>query len=134
VTFAILPLFALANAGIALGSHSLSALAHPVSLGVMAGLVVGKPLGITLFAWLAVRSGLAAMPTGVTWRQICGAGWLGGIGFTMSLFIASLAFGDIPLLSVAKVGILTASLIAGVVGWMLLRGTSPAVRKAMVAE
>ncbi|MFQ6117251.1 MAG: Na+/H+ antiporter NhaA [Candidatus Bipolaricaulia bacterium] len=134
VTFAILPLFALANAGVALGGHSSSALAHSVSLGVIVGLVVGKPLGITLFAWLAVRSGLAAMPTGVTWRGICGVGWLGGIGFTMSLFIAGLAFGDIPLLSVAKVGILAASLIAGVVGWMFLRGTGPAAGKGTVTE
>ncbi|HIC96126.1 TPA: sodium:proton antiporter, partial [Candidatus Bipolaricaulota bacterium] len=131
--FAILPLFALANAGVAL-DHSLSALAHPVSLGVIMGLLIGKPLGITLFAWLAVRSGLAAMPTGVTWRGICGAGWLGGIGFTMSLFIAGLAFGDIPLLSVAKVGILSASLIAGVVGWTLLRGIGPAAEKATAGE
>lgn len=134
VTFAILPLFALANAGVVLGSYPPSAWTHPVTLGVIVGLVVGKPLGITLFAWLAVRSGLAAMPPGVTWRGICGAGWLGGIGFTMSLFIAGLAFGDIPLLSVAKVGILTASLIAGVAGWMLLRGISPTAGKEMVAE
>lgn len=124
-TFAILPLFALANAGVTLGSHFLSAMTHPVSLGVVAGLVTGKPLGISLFAWLAVRSGLAAMPTGVTWRQIFGVSWLGGIGFTMSLFIAGLAFGNTPLLSVAKVGILTASLIAGIAGWLLLRGTGP---------
>lgn len=130
VTFAILPLFALANAGVALGSHFLSAMTHPVGWGVVAGLVAGKPLGITLFAWLAVRGGLAAMLTGVTWRQIFGVSWLGGIGFTMSLFIADLAFGNTPLLPVAKVGILTASLIAGVVGWLLLRGTSPASGKS----
>ncbi len=129
-TFAILPLFALANAGVTLGSHFLSAMTHPVSLGVVAGLVAGKPLGITLFAWFAVRSGLAAMPTGVTWRQIFGVSWLAGIGFTMSLFIADLAFGNTPLLSVAKVGILTASLIAGIAGWLLLRRSGPVSKRA----
>jgi NhaA family Na+:H+ antiporter len=125
VTFAIMPLFALANAGVALGGGLSQGLINPVSLGVATGLVIGKQVGITLFSWLAVRSGLAAMPAGVAWRHIYGAGWLGGIGFTMSLFIAGLAFGDTPLLPVAKVGILTASLIAGMVGWTILRGASP---------
>jgi len=122
VTFAIMPVFALANAGVVLDGGLTVALTHSVSLGVMAGLIAGKQIGITLFAWLAVRSGLATIPGAVTWRHIYGASWLGGIGFTMSLFIAGLAFGDSPLLPVAKVGILSASLLAGVVGWIILTG------------
>ena len=124
IAFAIMPLFALANAGVNIGGELSTALAHPVTLGVVVGLVLGKQLGITLFAWLAVRSGLAIMPTNVTWRHIYGISWLGGIGFTMSLFIAILAFGGSPLLAIAKVGILIASLIAGAGGWLILRGTS----------
>jgi Na+:H+ antiporter, NhaA family len=89
-------------------------------------LVVGKPLGITLFSWAAVRSGLATLPGGVTWRLIHGAAWLGGIGFTMSLFVAGLAFIEAPvLLTEAKLGVLMASLAAGLVGaLLLLRGGS----------
>jgi len=124
VTFAIMPVFALANAGVSLGTGLVTT---RVSLGVMAGLVLGKQIGITGFAWLAVRTKLASMPRGTTWRQIYGASWLGGIGFTMSLFIASLAFSDPLLLSVAKVGILSASLLAGVTGWIILRTASAAV-------
>jgi NhaA family Na+:H+ antiporter len=83
--------------------------------------VLGKQLGITLFTWLNVRMGLATLPDGVTWAHIYGASWLAGIGFTMSLFIANLAFGLSPLLNTAKVGILAASVIAGVGGWLILR-------------
>lgn len=121
VVFAIVPLFALANAGVSLGGDLSARLIDPVSLGVVAGLLLGKQLGITLFAWLAVKSGLAEVPSGIAWRQIYGVGWLAGIGFTMSLFIADLAFRDDPLLDVAKLGILTASLIAGIVGLIILR-------------
>ncbi len=124
VIFAIMPLFALANASVSLGGDLSAALTNPVSVGVIAGLVVGKQLGITLFAWLAVKSGISEMPEGITWRHIYGAGWLAGIGFTMSLFISDLAFVDSPLLDAAKLGILAASLIAGVVGWTILRGAS----------
>jgi Na+:H+ antiporter, NhaA family len=122
VSFAIMPLFALANAGVALGANAIGeALASPVTLGALLGLLVGKPLGITGFSWLAVRAGIAALPAGVTWRALAGAGVLGGIGFTMALFIAGLAFPDSSLLDAAKLGVLTASAIAGVVGWVLLR-------------
>jgi NhaA family Na+:H+ antiporter len=124
VAYAIMPLFALANAGVRLGGGS--NLFHPVSLGIIAGLVLGKQLGITFFTWLNVRLGLATLPDGVTWAHIYGVGWLTGIGFTMSLFIASLAFGVSPLLNTAKVGILTASVIAGVGGWLILRASSSA--------
>mgnify|MGYP001598737438 FL=1 len=125
VTFAILPLFALANAGVALGSGFTEALTSLVSLGIIAGLVIGKQIGITFFAWLAVRFGIAALPERVNWLQIYGVGWLGGIGFTMSIFIAGLAFGDTPLLSEAKIGIITASLIAGIAGLIFLKKISP---------
>jgi NhaA family Na+:H+ antiporter len=127
VAFGIMPLFALANAGVPLtGGESGAALSSPVTLGVLLGLVIGKPLGITLFSWAAVRSGLAALPGGVTWRLIHGTAWLGGIGFTMSLFVAGLAFAGAPgLLTEAKLGVLMASLAAGLAGaFLLLRGGS----------
>ena len=124
VVFVIMPLFALANAGVVLGEDFTATLLSPVSLGIVAGLLLGKQLGITLFAWLAVKSGLSEMPGGVTWLHIYGASWLAGIGFTMSLFISDLAFADSPLLNVAKLGILMASLIAGVAGWSIIRRTS----------
>ncbi|MDQ3701895.1 MAG: Na+/H+ antiporter NhaA [Chloroflexota bacterium] len=123
VAFAIMPLFALANAGVTLGGDLRAVAADPVALGVFAGLVVGKQVGITAAAWLAARAGLAALPEGVTWRQVYGAAWLGGIGFTMSLFIATLAFGDEARLAAAKLGILAASLAAGLVGWGILRAS-----------
>lgn len=121
VTYAIMPIFALANAGVALRAALPSGWTHPVALGVVTGLVLGKPLGITLFAWLAVRSGLAVLPAHVTWRQLHGVAWLGGIGFTMSLFIANLAFGQSSLLESAKVGVLLSGLVAGMAGWTILR-------------
>jgi Na+:H+ antiporter, NhaA family len=131
VAFAIMPLFALANAGVSLGAAGAASaagdrglagnLTSPVTLGIVLGLVIGKPLGITLASWLAVRTGLAALPEGVTWRALHGVSWLGGIGFTMSLFIAGLAFSAAPeLLTAAKLGILGASLVAGVAGGLLL--------------
>jgi NhaA family Na+:H+ antiporter len=121
VAFCIMPLFALANAGVELGAGFVAALTQPVTLGVMIGLVAGKQIGITLFSWLAVRSGLASLPAGVTWRHIYGAAVLGGIGFTMSLFIAGLAFSSAETLAMAKAGILLASLVAGGAGFWLLR-------------
>ncbi len=124
VVFAIMPLFALANAGVPLGGGIAETLRTPVALGIVAGLVFGKQLGVTLFAWLAVKSGISELPGGINWRHVYGAGWLAGIGFTMSLFISDLAFSASPLVDAAKVAILTASLIAGVVGWLILRGAS----------
>ena len=123
VAFGIMPLFALANAGISLGLANIEGgEGSRVALGAALGLLLGKPVGITLFAWAAVRVGIASLPTGVRWRAIAGAGLLGGIGFTMALFIAGLAFGGEPsLLVAAKLGIMSASLAAGVVGWLVLR-------------
>jgi NhaA family Na+:H+ antiporter len=122
--FGVMPIFALANAGVTFDGSLTQALTNPVTLGIVLGLVVGKQVGITLFSWIAVRSGFATLPSGIKWRQIYGVGWLAGIGFTMSLFIAGLAFEDAQLLSVAKFGILTSSFIAGVVGWIILRRNS----------
>jgi len=105
-TFLILPLFALANAGVSLSGNIGQALTSPVGVGIIAGLVLGKPLGITLFSWLAIRVGLAEMPARVAWPQLLSATFLAGIGFTMSLFIAGSAFASPQLLSTAKIGIL----------------------------
>ena len=123
VSFGIMPLFALSNAGVRLPGAG-AALASPVALGVALGLVIGKMLGITLFSVGAVRLGLAALPAGVTWRHLHGAAWLGGIGFTMSLFIAGLAFGESPFLDAAKIAVLAASTVAGVVGFLILRSAT----------
>jgi NhaA family Na+:H+ antiporter len=121
VAFIVLPLFALANAGVPF-TGSLGVVLHsPVALGVALGLILGKPLGITLASYLAVRSGVAQLPTGVTWPRLHGAAWLGGIGFTMSLFIAGLAFPGPAMLGAAKFGILGGSVCAGVIGYVLMR-------------
>ena len=124
VVFAIMPLFALANAGVPLGGGLVEAMTSPVSLGIVLGLVLGKQIGVTLFAWLAVKSGASELPAGVGWRHVYGAGWLAGIGFTMSLFITDLAFADGSLVDAAKLGILVASVVSGAVGWAILRGAS----------
>ncbi len=126
VSFVIIPLFVLANAGVPLDTGSLSlALLSPISLGIIVGLLVGKQLGIVLFSWGVVKLKWADLPSGVTWRQIHSVGWLGGIGFTMSLFIADLAFtsSQRALLDQAKIAILLALLVAGVGGFLLLRTT-----------
>jgi NhaA family Na+:H+ antiporter len=120
VAFGIMPLFALANAGVALSGGGAAA-SSPIAWGILLGLVIGKPLGISLASWAAVRSGAAELPAGTGWRDVHGAGWLGGIGFTMSLFIASLAFGGSALLDVAKLGVIAASVVSGVTGYTLLR-------------
>ncbi|MBI4671101.1 MAG: Na+/H+ antiporter NhaA [Chloroflexi bacterium] len=116
----ILPLFALFNAGVQFDEHFVASFTQPVTLGILFGLVVGKQIGVTLFTWLAVRSGRAGLPTDVDWKQIYAVSWLCGMGFTMSLFVTELAFEQEVLINDAKVGILFASLIAGVVGYVLL--------------
>jgi len=117
VGFVIMPVFALANAGVAV---RLAAMADPVAVAVAAGLFLGKPVGIVLFGWLAVRAGLANLPTGVNWKLMAGGGALGGIGFTMSLFVANLAFDDDSHLVAAKVGILVGSTASALLGAALL--------------
>ena len=116
----IMPVFALANAGVVLGAGAARVLADPISLGVICGLVFGKPTGVVLFSWLATKSRMATMLDGISWRQIAGIGMLAGIGFTMSLFVSNLAFGDAAGVELAKIGILAASLISGVAGAVVL--------------
>jgi NhaA family Na+:H+ antiporter len=119
--FVVVPIFALANAGVAVSADALEGAAQSrVSLGIVLGLLIGKPVGVVGATWLGVKSGLVSLPTGVTWRHIIGAGLLAGIGFTMALFIAALAFGDSEQLAEAKMSVLAASLIAGIAGWLVL--------------
>ncbi|MGA8889978.1 MAG: Na+/H+ antiporter NhaA [Anaeromyxobacteraceae bacterium] len=119
--FLILPVFALFNAGVRLDGRIQEALMQPVSLGIVLGLFLGKQVGITLTSLLAVKTGQAELPPGVTMAQLYGASILGGIGFTMSIFVAGLAFEEGPLLASAKLGILAASAISGVVGFVVLK-------------
>ena len=116
VSFLIIPIFAFCNSGVSLSSVSFGS----ISLGVILGLVVGKPLGICLATLIASKTGIASMPRGVNFQQIAGTGFLAGIGFTMSLFISSLAFTDMALNEQAKLSILIASIIAGSIGTILL--------------
>jgi NhaA family Na+:H+ antiporter len=130
VTFFVIPLFAMANAGLDLLAIPFrEAIVHPVTIGVVLGLVLGKFLGISCFAWLAVKLRLARLPAGVKWRHIMGAAWLGGIGFTMSLFIGQLAFASTPLLfEEARLGIIMASVISASIGltWLYFSAGKPA--------
>ncbi len=120
----IMPLFALSNAGVSIDVDSLKALSRSVPLGILAGLVIGKPLGIVVTAWLAVHNGLTSLPEGVSFSQIHAIAWLGGIGFTMSLFIANLAFGSSEHLANAKVAVLLGSTVCAFLGSLLLRRNS----------
>ena len=120
VAFVIMPLFALSNAGVRIEGDFFAALTHPVTIGIVLGLVIGKQVGVTLFSWAAVRFGFAALPYGVTWLQFYGVALLGGIGFTMSLFITNLAFTTQALSTEAKIGILLGSAISGVIGYLVL--------------
>ena len=120
VSFLIMPLFAFANAGVRIFGNMAAAARHPVSLGVILGLFIGKPVGIWLFARISVKSRLAAAPPELSWTELLGAAWLCGIGFTMSLFIATLAFGEGALLDMSKIGVFTASLASGTCGSLFL--------------
>ncbi|MDE2837396.1 MAG: Na+/H+ antiporter NhaA [Chloroflexota bacterium] len=122
VSFVVLPVFALANAGIVFTSEMLSeAGGSPVTLGVAVALLVGNPLGTLGTTWLAVRLGIGQLPSTVTWKHVLGTGFLAGIGFTVSIFVAGIAFDDPALADQAKIGIFGASLTAGVVGYLFLR-------------
>ena len=122
VAFLVLPLFALANTGIVLGAHWREGLFEANSLGILAGLVLGKPIGIVVACALAVAAGLCRLPADLRWRHVFGAGLLGGIGFTMSIFIANLAFaGNLALVAESKGAVLLASLISGLLGLLWLR-------------
>lgn len=120
VSFGIMPLFAFANAGIPLASLGFSDLTSSLAIGVATGLIVGKPLGIMLASWGATRAGIAQLPQGTTWLQVLGASCLAGIGFTMSLFIGALAFADESLMNQVKVGVIGGSIVAALMGTILL--------------
>jgi NhaA family Na+:H+ antiporter len=121
VAFGIMPLFALANTGIPFNVNWVNALGSPNSLGIFTGMFLGKPLGISLASFLATKLGLSKLPGDLSWRHIIGAGFLGGIGFTMSIFITLLAFQDATIVQNAKIAILLSSLIAGCTGYLILR-------------
>ncbi|MCW8994974.1 MAG: Na+/H+ antiporter NhaA [Psychromonas sp.] len=116
----IVPLFALGNAGIIIDSSMLEQLSNPIVLGIAGGLIIGKPLGIFLFTKLLTFLNLGQLPAGVTWPQIIGTGFLAGMGFTMSLFITDLAFQDPELQIIAKISVLVASIISGIIGYLIL--------------
>jgi NhaA family Na+:H+ antiporter len=125
VAFAVLPLFALANTGIVIDAAALESLGGANSLGIIAGLLIGKPVGVIAACAIALWLGIASMPEGVRWAHLAGAGLLGGIGFTMSIFIANLAFAGQPgTIDVSKLAVLIASLVAGIAGFLWLRWTS----------
>lgn len=121
VNFFIMPLFALANTNIRFESGMVDGLASPLGFGIIAGLFIGKPLGITLLSWLSVKLGLSELPKGTRWIQVLAIGLIGGIGFTMSIFIALLSFSDVAHQTEAKFAILIASLISGLIGYAALR-------------
>ena len=120
VSYGIMPLFALTNAGISFRGFQASAILQPTFAGVALGLLLGKPLGITLFSWIAVRLGVAQLPHGVTWKHLHGASWVAGIGFTVAIFIAGLAFGEGESYTQTRIAILLASTCAALIGSLLL--------------
>jgi NhaA family Na+:H+ antiporter len=133
VTFFVLPVFALANAGVTLGGNLGDDLMSPVAIGIVVGLFFGKQLGITLATWLAVKLKVADLPRGVSWKQIHGANILAGVGFTMSLFVSSLAFTDPHHVEQAKIGILTGSILSGIIGYYFL-STIEVIRRSRLPQ
>ena len=123
VAFLIMPLFALVNTAIVLNVEALSSLSSPIGLGIGVGLILGKVIGISLFAYIAIQLGWSAVPTNCKTKHIIGAGFLAGIGFTMSIFIALLSFSDLQTQTTAKLAILAASIISGIIGFAILRST-----------
>lgn len=124
VAYLILPLFAFANAGVTLTGLSLDDLLAPLPLGIALGLFIGKQIGVFGATWLAVKTGRASLPAGVDWQHISGVSLLTGVGFTMSLFIGSLAFGDSELMNPVRLGVLCGSIASGVLGYLVLRTTA----------
>jgi len=125
-SYVIIPIFALANAGVKLSGDTIAdAVTSPISIGVALGLMLGKPIGIVAFSFIAVRIGVASLPEGVTWKMLLGTGMIAGIGFTVSLFIAELAFDSAELVDEAKIGILAGSALIGLAGFVVLRLASP---------
>ena len=130
VAFFIVPVFAFANAGVSFAGMTAEAITSPLTLGIVAGLVLGKQIGVFGATWLLVKSGFARLPEGVNWVHIYGLSALAGIGFTMSLFIGGLSFADPALMNEVRLGVLTASLISALVGYGVLMAAS---RKPAVA-
>lgn len=132
VAFLILPIFAFANAGVSLSGVSATDLVQPLPLGIAAGLFLGKQIGVFAATWIGVKSGLAKLPDGVSWRHVYGVACLTGVGFTMSLFIGSLAFGAAETMNAVRLGVISGSVLSGLLGFALLRSakapanTSPA--------
>lgn len=129
VAYAILPLFALANAGISLTGLTFGTFLQPIPLGIVAGLALGKPIGVLLAGAMAVRLGIAALPAGLAWPQYFGMALLTGIGFTMSLFIGTLAFEGVALQADVRIGVLTGSLISALAGYVMLRAATRGPRR-----
>jgi Na+:H+ antiporter, NhaA family len=135
VSFLVIPIFALANAGVHISKESVhAAVRSPIALGILCGLVLGKPLGVLLFSWLGLRLRLGQLPAGIGWGALMGMGVLAGIGFTVSIFVADLAYQHPEALNVSKFAILCASVIAGLFGYVLLRWNSRGVDSASGKE
>lgn len=131
VAFFVVPLFALANTGIVLGDGWVEGLTSSNSIGIFTGLFLGKPLGILLLCFIAIRTGISRLPAHVSWRHIIGAGFLGGIGFTMSIFVTLLAFSDPETVRISKTSVLLTSLLSGMTGYIILsRRTHEAIKPA----
>ena len=133
VAFIIMPIFALANTGIILSGNWFSGLGSDNSLGIMSGLLLGKPIGVVLMTWIAVAFGISKLPPSIQWRHIVGTGFLAGIGFTMSIFITLLAFDNAATVQMSKITVLLTSLLAGVAGFLILR-SAPKVKEEVVEE
>ncbi|WP_294822814.1 Na+/H+ antiporter NhaA [uncultured Flavobacterium sp.] len=124
VNFLIMPIFAIANTNISFTETMLEGLTTNLGLGILIGLFIGKPLGIFLMSFISVKMGISSLPAGTTWKHVAGLGFLGGIGFTMSIFIALLSFPEVTLQTTAKIAVLIASILAGVAGYILLKLTA----------
>ena len=134
VAFLVVPIFALANAGVSFEGVEMSALMAPLPLGIALGLIIGKQIGIFGFAWAAVKSGMAALPEGIGWMQVWGLSLVAGIGFTMSLFIGNLAFADPAQINAVKLGVLSGSLVAALAGVAILKFAAKAPADEPAAE
>lgn len=134
VAFGVMPVFAFANAGVSLYGLSMSDLIAGIPLGIAAGLFIGKQVGILSFVWIGVKLGIARLPDGVGWMQIYGVSLLAGIGFTMSLFIGTLAFADPEHAAAVRIGVLAGSILSGILGYAVLRAVLPSQGSAENTE
>ncbi|MCH2250178.1 MAG: Na+/H+ antiporter NhaA [Cognatishimia sp.] len=130
VAYMILPIFAFANAGVSLTGLSVSDLTQPLTFGIAAGLFLGKQIGVVAATWIAVKSGIAKLPEGINWLHLYGVACLTGIGFTMSLFVGSLAFGADDAMNAVRLGVIFGSVLSGILGFVVLRSMAPKPAKA----